>query len=99
MSRVIGLPVAEAFVAFDSGDYEEAVEKLGAVRGIAQRFGGSHAQRDLLSLTMLHAALRGGLRETANALAAERTAHKPKSPWARNLRRRGAQLAIVQEAA
>lgn len=99
MTRAVGLPIAEALVAFDAGDYEEAVEKIGDVRGIAQRFGGSHAQRDLLSLTMLHAALRGGHREIANALAAERTAHKPKSPWARNLRRRGAQLAAVQEAA
>lgn len=99
MTRAIGLPVAEAFVAFDSGDYAEAVEKIGAVRGIAQRFGGSHAQRDLLSLTMLHAALRGGQRETAEALAAERTAHKPKSPWALNLRRRSTQLGTVREAA
>ena len=57
MTRAVGLPLAEAFVAFDAGRYAETVEKIGAVRGIAQRFGGSHAQRDILTLTVLHAAL------------------------------------------
>ena len=88
MTRAVGLPLAEAFVAFDSGKNTEAVEKIGAVRGIAQRFGGSHAQRDVLTLTMLHAALRGGMKPVAEALAAERLAHKPQSPWARGLARR-----------
>jgi hypothetical protein len=88
MTRAVGLPLAEAFVAFDSGRYAETVEKIGAVRGIAQRFGGSHAQRDILPLTMLHAALKGGMKPVADALAAERLAHKPESPWARKLSRR-----------
>lgn len=85
MTRYVGMPLAEAFVAFDAGDYAKTVEKIGAVRGIAQRFGGSHAQRDILTLTMLHAALRGGQIEVAEALATERVAHKPESPWARGL--------------
>jgi hypothetical protein len=88
MTREVGLPLVEAFVAFDAGRYAEAYETLLPVRGIAQRFGGSHAQRDLISITMLHAALRGGLREAAAALAAERLAHKPQSPWARALGRK-----------
>ena len=61
MTRAVGIPLGEAFLAFDAGRYAETVEKIAAVRGIAQRFGGSHAQRDILSLTALHAALRGGL--------------------------------------
>jgi len=93
MTRAVGLPLAEAFVAFDSGRYAETVEKIGAVRGIAQRFGGSHAQRDVLSLTMLHAALKGGIKGIADALAAERLAHKPESPWARKLSRRAQAIA------
>ena len=40
-----------------AGRYAEAVEKIAPVRGLAQRFGGSHAQRDVLSLTALHAAV------------------------------------------
>jgi tetratricopeptide (TPR) repeat protein len=93
MTRAIGLPLAEAFVAFDSGRYAETVEKIGAVRGIAQRFGGSHAQRDILTLTMLHAAIKGGMKQVADALAAERLAHKPESPWARKLSRRAQAIA------
>jgi tetratricopeptide (TPR) repeat protein len=98
MTRAVGLPLAEAFVAFDAGNYAETVEKIGAVRGIAQRFGGSHAQRDVLTLTMLHAAIRGGIKPVAEAVAAERLAHKPESPWARTLSRR-AQGAGTQAAA
>ncbi len=92
MTRAVGLPLAEAFVAFDAGDYAETVEKIGAVRGIAQRFGGSHAQRDVLTLTLLHAAIRGGMKTLAEAVAAERLVHKPQSPWARALAQRAQQI-------
>jgi tetratricopeptide (TPR) repeat protein len=85
LTRTIGLPLAEALVAFDTGRYRECVEMIAAIRGIAQRFGGSHAQRDILSLTALHAALRGGMAELAQSFAAERLAHKPRSPWAQRL--------------
>ena len=47
----------------------------------------------LLTLTMLHAALKGGLKPVADALAAERLAHKPESPWARKLSRRAQAIA------
>jgi tetratricopeptide (TPR) repeat protein len=87
MTSAVGLPLVEGFVAFGAGRYGEAVEKITRVRGQAQRFGGSHAQRDVLSLTALHAAARGGMRATAEALAAERLAHKPQSPWAARLAR------------
>lgn len=99
MTRAVGIPLAEGFIAFDGGRYGEAVEKIAAVRGIAQRFGGSHAQRDILSLTALHAALRGGLKRSAEAFAAERIAHKPQSPWARNLAERARKLKDVKAAA
>ncbi len=92
MTRKIGLPLAEAFVAFEAGRYGECVEKIVAVRGVAQRFGGSHAQRDVLTLTALHAAIRGGFASTAEALAAERLAHKPQSPWAGRLARQARAL-------
>jgi tetratricopeptide (TPR) repeat protein len=92
MTRQVGLPLAEAFIAFEAGRYGECVEKIAATRGIAQRFGGSHAQRDILSLTALHAALRGGFTATAEAFAAERLAHKPLSPWAGRLARQARDL-------
>lgn len=99
MSRAVGLPLAEAFVAFGAGRYRECVEKIMAVRGIAQRFGGSHAQRDILTLTAIHAALKGGMAEAARAIAAERLAHKPQSPWAGRLARQAGDLGATAHAA
>lgn len=96
MARKIGLPLAEGFMAFEAGRYEECVEKILGVRGLAQRFGGSHAQRDILTLTALHAALRGNLHGAADALSAERLTHKPHSPWAGRLAQRARTLGAAQ---
>jgi tetratricopeptide (TPR) repeat protein len=85
MCRMVGLPVAQALLDFEQGRYAAAADALHSVRAIAQRFGGSHAQRDILSLTLFEAALRAGRGEQAQAIAAERLAHKPESPWARSL--------------
>ena len=97
MTRKVGLPAGEALAAFEAGRYAECVDKIAAARGLAQRFGGSHAQRDILTLTALHAAIKGGLRGAAEAFAAERLAHKPQSPWARRLA--GMALALREKAA
>lgn len=83
--RAVGLPIATAFIDFANGRYAAAAEALLAVRGIASRFGGSHAQRDILTLTAFHAARCAGMKGAAEALAAERLAHKPASPWAMRL--------------
>jgi len=84
MARDVGLPVCRALRAFGREDYATAARELLAVRGIAHRFGGSHAQRDILDLTLIEAALRTDDAPLARALAAERTDVKPSSPlnWA-----------------
>lgn len=79
-ARATGLPLIEGFAAFWRGDHATAVEKLYAARYIANTFGGSHAQRDVIDWTLTEAAIRGGLGETAEALANERLAVKPHSP-------------------
>ncbi len=79
-AREIALPLIEGFTAFWHGDYESTVARLHPVRFIANRFGGSHAQRDVIDWTLTEAALQGGLRELAEALASERLALKPLSP-------------------
>lgn len=99
MAREVGLPLAEGFLAFANGRHDVAVDNILAVRGIGQRLGGSHAQRDLLSLTALHAARRGGMRQLAEALVAERLAHKPASPWAKRLQREVEASPVVSAAA
>jgi hypothetical protein len=79
MSAEVGLPVARALASFARADYDGALAHLLPVLGDAQRFGGSHAQRDLLGLTALEAALRGGQRAVARALLSQRLAAKPHS--------------------
>jgi len=81
MSREVGLPVAKAFVAFGRGRYDVAVDELLPVRAHANRFGGSHAQRDIVHLTLIESALRAGKHALARALAAERTSVKRSSPF------------------
>ncbi len=79
-TRDVGHPVTMAIKAFGDGRYAETVELLRPVRGIANRFGGSHAQRDVIDLTLIEAALRSGQRALAAALVGERAVARPESP-------------------
>jgi tetratricopeptide (TPR) repeat protein len=81
MSREVGLPVARALAAFGEGKYAAALATLLPVRAGLHRFGGSHAQRDVVQLTLLEAALRAGNAAHARALAAERVDLKRTSPF------------------
>jgi hypothetical protein len=82
-TRDVGHPVALAISAFGDRAYAETVRQIRSVRNIANRFGGSHAQRDVLDLTLIEAALRSGQQAVARALTAERAAMRPTSPLAR----------------
>jgi hypothetical protein len=53
-----GLEIALGFQAFAAGRHGEAVSRLRRMRSSAHRFGCSHAQRDLIDLTLLEAASR-----------------------------------------
>jgi hypothetical protein len=79
----VGEAATRAVQAFVAGDHATVVALLRPIRSHAHRFGGSHAQRDLLDLTLIEAALRSGDRPLAAALAAERAAMRPASPLAR----------------
>lgn len=93
MTRDVGLPLARALRAFAGADYTAAVELLRPLRTIAHRFGGSHAQRDVVTLTLVEAAIRGGQGALARGLAAERTNLKPSSPFSWLLAARAADTA------
>ncbi|WP_454735811.1 tetratricopeptide repeat protein [Cupriavidus necator] len=97
MTREVGLPVTEALLSFSRQDYDHAIELLLPVRQIAHRFGGSHAQRDLINLTLIEAALRGQRANLACALAAERMELKPMNPSLSKLVQRAS--ALQREAA
>ena len=55
------------------------------MRDIAHRFGGSHAQRDVLSLTLIDAARRAGRASLARHVLAERLVAKPEAQWGRRI--------------
>lgn len=94
-----GLPLIEGFAAFWHGDYTKAVEKLHAGRFIANSFGGSHAQRDIIDWTLVEAALRSGNQALARSLAEERLSLKPHSPVNKRFVRRSKTEVSVHAAA
>lgn len=79
MSRDIGLPLSRGFQAVAQGRYADAIAHIEPVRDTANRFGGSHAQRDLISLTLIEAAIRADQANLARHYLAERLVHKPAS--------------------
>lgn len=83
-----GADLVAGFAAFQHSRFDDAIERLWRARPIANRFGGSHAQRDIIDLTLTEAALRGGRRAVAEALARERLALRPHSGLNQALLRR-----------
>jgi hypothetical protein len=84
MAREVGLPLMRGMLALARGDADGAADALYPVRAQAARFGGSHAQRDLIDLTLLAAAARGGRRRVGRALVNERRMAKPSTPLTRH---------------
>ena len=84
MTRDVGLPLAEGLLAFANNRYGEAIQTIEPVRDISGRFGGSHAQRDLLTLTMIDASIQAGDQRRARHYIAERQVHKP-TAWSERL--------------
>ncbi|HEY2189590.1 MAG TPA: tetratricopeptide repeat protein, partial [Caldimonas sp.] len=57
-TRQLGLPACRALMAFGRGDDAVAIKLLAGLPAIAHRLGGSHAQRDVLHLTLQRAVQR-----------------------------------------
>ena len=94
-TRDVGLPAALAIKAFGDGDFATTVRLLKPLRALAHRFGGSHAQRDVLDLTLIEAALRGRQAALAIALASERHELRPDSPLSQLFRDRARALSAA----
>lgn len=76
----MGHAATRAIKAFGDGDYAEAVRLLRPIRSYTHPFGGSHAQRDVIDLTLIEAASRAGQDKLAAALLAERFSAKREIP-------------------
>ena len=72
-----GLGLLEGFSAFAQGDPAGAVRWLLGSRPKAHVVGGSHAQRDIVDLTLLAAAARSGNDPLCATLLSERLERKP----------------------
>jgi hypothetical protein len=95
MAREVGLPLMRGLLAFARGEMDAAAETLYAARADAQRFGGSHAQRDVIDQTVLAAAARGTRGTIGRALINERRMAKPATPLTLHWQ---AQLDLTQDA-
>jgi tetratricopeptide (TPR) repeat protein len=65
-TRRIGLRACRALIAFGRAKYARAISLLARLPALAHRIGGSHAQRDVLRLTLLQAV--GHIRRSASPL-------------------------------
>ena len=83
-ARDLGVPLMRGMLAFAEARFDEALATLYPVRAQAQRFGGSHAQRDLIDQTLLAAACGSNDRAVGRALLNERRFGKAGTPLTRH---------------
>jgi hypothetical protein len=91
--RDVAIPLVEGLLAFHRGQCDRAIALLLPVRFDLWRIGGSHAQRDVVDWTLTEAAVRGGVRDVALALANERLGTRPRSAVNQQFLRRAEQIA------
>jgi hypothetical protein len=70
--RDVGIDATRAIQAYGAGRHDDVVRLLRPLRSHAARFGGSHAQRDLIDLTLIASARESGQSLLAEALRRER---------------------------
>src|ERR1700728_3910969 len=79
VGEVVGVALLEAFTAFAAGEHKRAAGALLKLRPHAHAVGGSHAQRDVIDLTLLAAAAAARDDPLVRALVSERKSRKPTS--------------------
>lgn len=85
MSECVGLPLVRALNCQANGDHHAAADLYRHARDSASAFGGSHAQRDIISLTLIAEALRAGRPTLAQHVLNERRVLRPGGGWRRRL--------------
>jgi tetratricopeptide (TPR) repeat protein len=86
-TRWLGLPACRALMAFGRGNDVLAISLLASLPALAHRFGGSHAQRDVLHLTLLRAIER--MRRPARRVTRQPAPAGPFPPFAPSARSMG----------
>ncbi|XP_070533335.1 tetratricopeptide repeat protein 38-like [Ptychodera flava] len=83
LAQEVGAVICNAFQAYDSGNFAEAVELFLPIRYQVWKIGGSNAQRDLFNLFLINAALKSPEKkhhQLARSLLIERKALKECAP-------------------
>ncbi len=91
--RAVGKALIEGVISFSQGRYREAIDALLPVRHKIISIGGSHAQRDVLTQTLIFAAVRARDVNLSRYLLAERIAIRPTKRTQRQLNGVSAALA------
>jgi hypothetical protein len=91
-TREVGHDVCRGLIAFGEGRFADCVGLLRPIRSISARMGGSHAQRDVIDLTLIEAALKAGMASLAGALVAERAEARHATPLTQLFTRRAQTL-------
>ncbi|XP_058502185.1 tetratricopeptide repeat protein 38 [Solea solea] len=83
LAGTVGVPMCQAFVEYDKGNYGGAVDLLYPLRYHMVDVGGSDAQRDVFSQMLIHAAMKSENKrhqKLGRCLLVERDAVRPNSP-------------------
>ncbi|KAM5172841.1 tetratricopeptide repeat protein 38 [Mantella aurantiaca] len=89
----LGLPLCQALVEFDNGNYNKVIELMYPVRYQILNIGGSDAQRDIFSQVLIRAAMKSESKSHQNlarCLLLERDVLRPNSPLTERLMRKAA---------
>nr|XP_038022529.1 tetratricopeptide repeat protein 38 isoform X2 [Anas platyrhynchos] len=89
----LGLPLCQAFMEFENGNCDKAVDLLYPIRYQLIQLGGSNAQRDVFNQLLIHAALNcksKAKQNLARCLLRERDVMRPNSPMTERLMRKAA---------
>lgn len=98
--REVASPACDGLLAYTSGDYTDAIRKLGPALARLAEIGGSHAQRDLFEQIVLDAAIRAGHYSVAQyRLESRRMFDKDSVPINRTLASVYEALGLPREAA
>lgn len=95
LAGTIGIPMCQAMMAYNQGNYNQAMELLYPLRYRIVDIGGSDAQRDLFNQLLIHAAMKSENKhhqKLGRCLLVERDAVRPNSPLTHRLMQRARAL-------
>ncbi|XP_017274360.1 tetratricopeptide repeat protein 38 [Kryptolebias marmoratus] len=97
LANSIGIPMCEAMMAYNSGNYDQTVELLNPLRYRMVDMGGSDAQRDLFNLLLIHATMKSKNKrhqKLGRCLLVERDSVRPNSPLTQRLMQKSLALHV-----